>query len=84
MEDALAEKDFVVIDEIGRMELFSKRFQNIVMKVLDSPKFVLGTISLRRDSVYTKKIKERQDTKIIRLTGENLAEIETYLQRLLS
>ena len=83
IESALLEKDFVIIDEIGRMELFSKRFQDIVMEALDSPKFVLGTISVR-DTVYKRKNKERQDSKIIKLTRDNFAEIETYIQRLLS
>jgi nucleoside-triphosphatase len=83
IREAIKQSDFIVIDEIGRMELFSKEFQDIALEALDSSKIVLGTITAK-DTVITKKIKERQDTKIITLTRQNLTEIETYLERLLS
>jgi nucleoside-triphosphatase THEP1 len=65
------------------MELFSKKFQDVATEVLDSPKIVFGTITAK-DITFTRKIKERQDTKIITLTRENFNEIETYLERLIS
>lgn len=83
IREAIKHSDFIVIDEIGRMELFSKKFQDVAMEALDSPKLVLGTITAK-DTVITKKIKERQDTKIITLTRQNFNEIETYLERLIS
>jgi nucleoside-triphosphatase THEP1 len=83
IREAIKHSDFIVIDEIGRMELFSKKFQDVATEALDSPKLVLGTITAK-DTVITKKIKERQDTKIITLTRQNFMEIETYLERLLS
>jgi nucleoside-triphosphatase len=82
INEALLGKDLIVIDEIGRMELFSRKFQDIVIETLDSPKLVLGTISAK-DTTHTKKIKERQDTKILKLRRDNFSEIETYIQRLL-
>lgn len=82
IEKALLSKDLIVIDEIGRMELFSKRFQDIIIKALDSPKLLLGTITVK-DTIHTKKIKDREDTRIIKLKRENYSEIETYMQRLL-
>ena len=36
--------NLIVIDEIGRMELFSAVFREAVERALDSPKLVLGTI----------------------------------------
>lgn len=83
IKKALLDKDLIVIDEIGRMELYSRRFQDIIIKALDSPKIVLGTISAK-DTTHTKKIKEREDTKILKLKRENFTEIETYIQRFLS
>lgn len=83
VKEAIKNSDFIVIDEIGRMELFSKKFQDIAIEALDSPKIVLGTITAK-DTATTKKIKERQDTKIITLTRQNFTEIETYLERLIS
>jgi nucleoside-triphosphatase len=82
VKEALKHSDIIVIDEIGRMELFSRRFQDVVMESLDSPKILLGTITAK-DNTFTKKIKEMQDIKIVTLTRQNFNEIETYLERLL-
>jgi nucleoside-triphosphatase len=41
---ALRGAALIVVDEIGRMELFSDRFRQAVMACLDSPKPLLGTI----------------------------------------
>ena len=83
IKEAIKHNEFIVIDEIGRMELFSKKFQDVAMEALDSSKIVLGTITAK-DIAFTKKVKERQDTKIITLTRQNFSEIETYIERLLS
>lgn len=82
IEDSVKSNKVIVIDEIGKMELFSKRFQDITIQVLDSPLIVIGTITAK-DTTFTKKIKERQDVKIITLTRQNFNEIETYIKRLL-
>jgi len=45
LERALRAKELVVIDEIGRMELFSRRFQEMVLRVLDQDEHqLLGVI----------------------------------------
>ena len=36
--------DCIVVDEIGRMELFSQKFKEIVWQILQCPKKVLGTV----------------------------------------
>ncbi len=82
IRDALKSKDIVVIDEIGRMELISDRFRDIVQVALDSPKPVLGTIALKETNTV-KKVKERQDSRLIKLTRANFHEVETYIGRLL-
>ncbi len=43
---AIQECDIVVIDEIGKMELFSPAFREAVLEALDSRKKLLGTIML--------------------------------------
>jgi len=43
---AVRECDLVVIDEIGKMELFSDNFKTAVLDMMDSGKRVLGTIML--------------------------------------
>lgn len=82
IRDALSRSQIVVIDEIGRMELASKQFRDVVMEALDSRKPVLGTIALK-DTNMARKIRERGDTRIIRLTRANFAEIATHAERLL-
>jgi len=47
LEEALAEKfDLVIVDEIGKMELCSKRFEEILMKVLNSKINLVATLHL--------------------------------------
>lgn len=82
IRDALKNKDIVVIDEIGRMELISDRFRDTVQEALDSPKPVLGTIALKETNT-AKKIKERRNTRVVKLTRANFHEIETHVGRLL-
>jgi len=74
--------DLIVIDEIGRMELFSRQFTDPVMNALDSEKIVLGTISVKNTN-FTKKIKERLDTRTIKLSRENYSETATHIERLI-
>jgi len=46
IREALAHKDYVVIDEIGKMELFSQAFKEAVWTAIHSDKTVLATITL--------------------------------------
>ncbi len=63
------EKDTIIIDEVGKMELVSEKFRDAVMKALDTGK-VLGTIKLGRDE-FTEEIRMRKDTEIIGVTFQN-------------
>lgn len=62
-------KDLIVVDEIGKMELFSERFKDAVLKALDTGR-VFGTIKLSRDG-FTEGIRKRQDTEIIEVSFQN-------------
>ncbi|MFQ5892523.1 MAG: nucleoside-triphosphatase, partial [Candidatus Methanofastidiosia archaeon] len=62
-------KDLIVIDEIGKMELFSLRFREFVLKALETRK-VLGTILLRANP-FCDEIRKRRDTEIIEVTFQN-------------
>jgi len=70
MLEGIQKKKVIIIDEIGKMELFSKDFQEIVIKALDSESPVLGTI-LFRPHPFCDKIKKREDVEIIEVTTEN-------------
>lgn len=62
-------RDLIVIDEIGKMELFSEKFRDAVLRALDTGR-VLGTIRLGGDS-FVEGIKGRDDVEIILVTLGN-------------
>lgn len=82
IEKGLKEDCLIVIDEIGKMELFSKKFKKTVIAVLDSKNKVLGTIMLKPNP-FADKIKQRKDTKIFYLTQKNKEEIKKQIKELL-
>ena len=43
LRDAIEQKPIVIIDEIGKLELASPQFQNLVIKAIGSSKLVLAT-----------------------------------------
>jgi len=79
---ALKGSKICVIDEIGKMELYSEKFKKAVLAALDSKNKVLGTIKLTPDP-FTDGIKKREDTKIFHLTGKNHQEIKKQIKELL-
>lgn len=56
----------IVIDEIGKMELLSKRFRQAVKVALNSEKFVLGVMGRIRDPLVN-EIRHRRDTAVFSL-----------------
>jgi len=64
------EEEIVVIDEIGRMECFSPLFKETLIRVLDLPNWVIGSIAQKGDP-FIQGIKERDDVLLIRLTPQN-------------
>jgi len=80
---ALKESDLIVIDEIGKMELFSPRFREAVLKAIESSKKVLGTIMLNPHP-FADDIKRNLNVNVIELTRANhdqvLREIMDWLK----
>ncbi|XP_056422912.1 cancer-related nucleoside-triphosphatase isoform X3 [Hyla sarda] len=79
-----------VIDEIGKMELFSKPFILDIGKILNNPSnVVLGTlpVSSGRLLPFVEEVRCRQDVKLFNVTRENrdqvLHEIVTTIQEAL-
>ncbi len=73
LEKALEEKDkVIVIDEVGKMELLSKKFQELLKKLLskNDAKIIL-TVPIKDVHPIVKEIKNRPDVKIIELTLDN-------------
>jgi len=83
IDNAIKQAQVIIIDEIGRMELFSPQFQQIMLKALDSPKSVLGTITLA-NLPFVKKIKARPDVILVGLRHDNRQEVYRYIVDLLT
>jgi len=74
LHQALKEKNLIVIDEIGKMELLSQQFREMVVQALDSDKKVLGTIMLNPHP-FADQIKSHPEVRILVVTRENRSKI---------
>jgi len=70
LHHAAEECDLVVIDEIGKMELFSTNFREAVLHIIDSGKKVLGTIMLSPNP-WADAIKCQPQVNLISVTRAN-------------
>lgn len=62
--------ELIVIDEIGKMELFSNRFRGLVRNALNSDKQMLATIPIK-ESEFIREIKYRVDIRLFEVTYDN-------------
>lgn len=70
IREAIAHKDYVVIDEIGKMELFSTAFKDAVWEAIHSHKPVLGTITLSSHP-WADRVRALSQVIIIEVTKAN-------------
>ena len=70
VEAAIDGNRTVIIDEIGKMELFSQKFRASVTRAFDSPNPTVAVIMLKANS-FADSIKRRPDVKIIEVTNSN-------------
>ena len=82
LRKAAQQYDLVIIDEIGKMELFSANFRQTVWQIIDSGKRVLGTIMLSPNPVAD-AIKHHPQVNLVTVTRANhqqvLAELQHWL-----
>ena len=71
IEKAIKQADWVLIDEIGKMELFSRAFQNAVIRAFDSEKPILAVIPQRYQHPTLKTITRKSNVRIYEVTLEN-------------
>jgi nucleoside-triphosphatase len=81
IRDAIAYKDYVVIDEIGKMELFSQAFRDAVWAAIHSDRPVLGTITLRPHP-WADGVKALPQVTIIEVTEANRDKIAPQISGL--
>lgn len=60
----------VVIDEIGKMECLSALFRETLVRTLDSPNLVIGSIAIKGDS-FIQGIKKRSDVESVVVSERN-------------
>ena len=71
---AARDSDLAVIDEIGKMELFSADFREAVWQLIGSGKLVLGTIMLDSNP-WADAIKRQPQVKLVEVTRDNRHQI---------
>lgn len=71
LERALRAKELVVIDEIGKMELFSRRFQEMVLRVLDQDERHLRGVIHQGGGPFVESVRRRVDVEVISVSREN-------------
>jgi len=71
---AARECDLVVIDEIGKMELFSASFREAVLHLIDSGKRVLGSIMLNPNP-WADAIKRKPQVNLVEVTRANYHQV---------
>jgi nucleoside-triphosphatase len=67
---AVKKCDIVVVDEIGKMELFSAAFKETVLEALDSGKKLLGTIMLAPHP-WADRIKQDPRVEVVMVSRTN-------------
>ncbi|MBW2039941.1 MAG: NTPase [Deltaproteobacteria bacterium] len=79
LEEGLREKELIIIDEIGKMELFSQRFQEMVKQILDQEeRHLLGVIHQGREP-FIASIKRRPDVEVISVTYKNRDDLPSQI-----
>ncbi|GAB4314950.1 MAG: NTPase [Methanobacteriaceae archaeon] len=68
---ALDQSDFLLIDEIGPMELLSQNFCQAVLEAFNSPKTVIAVIHKKSRNQFILKLKNRDDVKIFDINKRN-------------
>ncbi|MBN1188330.1 MAG: nucleoside-triphosphatase [Dehalococcoidales bacterium] len=79
LQDALFSSQLVVIDEIGRMELFSETFKKTVAEIIDNGVRVLGTVMYKSDP-WADAIKSSSHVRLFTLTRQNRPEALQAIQ----
>jgi nucleoside-triphosphatase len=76
LEDIVFHKqDLIIIDEIGKMELFSKKFQNLINKFFHSGNTIIATIGQKIQHPLKNSLLKMPEIIIFTLSRQNHQEI---------
>jgi nucleoside-triphosphatase len=79
---AVAESDYVVVDEIGKMELFSDEFRQTVTEAIRSDKAVVGTV-MKSGNRWVDELKNLSGVTVLEVTPENREQMVPQVMELL-
>jgi len=65
------EVDVIIIDEIGKMEMLSEKFCEIVIEALDSDKPIMVTLHKKSRTPLLQDVRRRDDIRILEVTPVN-------------
>ena len=68
---AIKDADLIVVDEVGPMELISRRFKDAVQAALTSGKPLLGTVHRNAQDPLVRVIKSSPSIEVVEVTLEN-------------
>lgn len=68
-----------VVDEVGKMQLYSRVFRKTIFEVIRGRHLLLGTIMLGRNP-YADRIKSERNVELLHLTEGNRQELLQYLR----
>ncbi len=74
---------FVIIDEIGKMELFSEKFRELINSILEGDSFLLASI-MYKPHPFADMIKSRKDVRIFYLERKNFNNVKGQILGLLN
>lgn len=83
IEQAVAEAEVIVIDEVGKMEMESPTFCVAVKKALDTPKPLLMTLHKKSRNPLLQDIRRRDDIRILEVTRINRNLLPYKIEKLL-
>ncbi|MCM8765163.1 MAG: nucleoside-triphosphatase [Candidatus Omnitrophica bacterium] len=82
IEESIKSDCLIVIDEIGKMEIFSTKFRKAVIDAIESKNNLLATIMLKPDP-FCNEIKRRTDVRLFLLKRHNYNTLKEQLIALL-
>jgi nucleoside-triphosphatase len=80
--DGDCDADLFVVDEIGKMECYSRRFVDLVQQLLDGETRVLATVAMKGSGLI-QSVKQRQDVDLITVSAGNRDDlVEALVERI--
>ncbi len=76
---AVEQDSLIIVDEIGRMELFSEGFRDAISRAIDGGQRILGTIMLNHHP-WADTIKRHPEVEVITLTRDSYPQVEESIQ----